>query len=299
METMIFDVQKFSVHDGPGIRTLVFFKGCPLTCVWCSNPEGQCSEPEIMSYPERCRRLDKCVSACDQGALSQRDGVLRYDRGLCNICGKCAEVCYAGAWKVVGRVMDTKEIVAEVAKDAAFYRQSGGGVTLGGGEPLLWVDVVKDLGHQCHALGIHVAVETCGHVPWDAFQAVRGVVDLFLYDVKHMDSGLHAQLCGVGNELILENLQRLLREKLDVIVRVPVVPGLNDSPENMEALSEFVASSGGTRVDLLPYHGYGVDKYKSLGRSHELRDREPPDAESLDRLRGIMTRRGLTVRIGG
>lgn len=298
MEAVVFDIQKFSVHDGPGIRTIVFFKGCPLRCVWCSNPESQDSKPEIMWYPERCRQLDNCVRVCGRGAVSVVDGSLSFNRDLCNACGRCAEVCYAGVWKVAGRVMDTEALFAEVAKDIEFYRQSGGGVTLGGGEPLLWPKAVRELGSKCRAAGIHVVAETCGHVSWDVFEQVSEVIDLFLYDLKHMDSNLHTRLCGAGNELILENLQRLLREKSDVVVRVPVVPGRNDSEENIEAIAKFVSRNGGTRIDLLPFHRFGAAKFNRLGRRDALVGTDPPGVEAIQRLRDLVGEYGLTLGVG-
>lgn len=299
LEALVFDIQKFSMHDGPGIRTLVFFKGCPLRCVWCSNPEGQSELPELVLNPARCRRLMRCVPACPRDALSLVDDSLCIDRAKCDLCGDCVNACYAGAWRIVGERLNTEHLLREIIKDQPFYRQSSGGVTLGGGEPLLRPEVVAELAAKCHRCGIHVAVETCGHVPWESVETARTGTDLFLYDLKHMNPAVHRGVCGVDNELLLGNLKRLLQGGADVVVRVPVIPGVNDSEENLLATARFVAVHGGERIALLPYHDYGSAKFARLGRSYELKDVTPPSHEALEGMRTLMEACGLAVSVGG
>jgi len=300
-EAMIFDIQKFSVHDGPGIRTLIFLKGCPLRCLWCSNPESQSSLPELVFYPERCRRLNRCLEVCPTHAISVKENSLVLNKDLCTLCGKCVEACYAGAWKIFGQWVDVGYVMKEIEKDILFYRNSAGGVTFGGGEPLLWPDFVREVSQECKKKGIPVAVETCGHVPWRNFEKVIDVLDLIMYDIKHMDSAIHKKLCGVPNELILENIKSLSKRKVDIIIRVPIIPNINDSNYNIHDTAGFVASLNGSvkRVEILPYHKFGEKKYGRLGREYELTDVEVPEQQYMEEIKTEMEVNGLTVKIGG
>jgi pyruvate formate lyase activating enzyme len=261
----VFDVQRFSLHDGPGIRTVVFLKGCPLRCAWCANPESQQPGAQIAWFANLCAGCGRCAAACPRGAVTMDEGRPLTDRRLCAACGACAAACSRGARRLMGRELTVDEVMAEVRRDAPFFRRSGGGVTFSGGEPLAQPGFLLEALRRCRRWGYHTAVETCGHVRWQDMAAAADVTDLFLYDLKQLDQARHAELTGLGNELILRNLERLLALGADVTVRVPVVPGANDDQESFAALSAFVADHTALRrVELLPYHPLGAHKYDAL-----------------------------------
>jgi len=302
MEATIFDVQKFNVHDGLGLRTLIFMKGCPLACIWCSNPESQSITPELLFYEEKCIRSNKCFEVCPTHAIVQKENRLVLDKSLCSLCGKCVEACYAGAWQMSGRVVDEDYILKEIEKDVPFYKSSGGGVTFSGGEPLLHADFIKSVASRCQSEGINVAIETCGYVPWKNFEKVLGNVDLVMFDIKHMDPKIHKKLCGRSNLSILRNLRNLSqRGDVEVIVRFPVIPGLNDSDDNINDTARFVASLNGNikRVEVLPYHNYGENKYRRLGKTYLLKGLASPSDEYMQAIKSTMEGYGLNVQIGG
>ncbi len=295
----IFDIQRFSVHDGPGIRTLVFVKGCPLACLWCSNPESQRSAPELLFDASKCLACGACLQACSHGAVRRTGDTLAYDRDGCLACGICADVCPAEARTVAGRLATADEIVAEVLKDALFFTNSGGGVTLGGGEPLAQVDFARQILHRCRAHGIHTAIETCGHVPWEAFEAILTVTDLFLYDLKHLDAGALSTQTGGDVALILSNLERLTSAGGAVTVRVPVVPGFNDTPENIRAIADHVVRLGLRELHLLPYHRLGESKYRLLGRTYAFSGGVALATPALRWLQAAAEIGNLAVQVGG
>jgi len=302
MKATIFDIQKFNVHDGPGLRTLVFMKGCPLTCAWCSNPESQSIAPELLFYEEKCIRSNRCLEVCPTHAISQNENRLVLDKSLCNLCGECVEACYAGAWKMSGRVVDEDYILKEIERDSSFYKSSGGGVTFSGGEPLLHADFIESVANRCQIEGIPVAVETCGYVPWKNLEKVLGNVDLIMFDIKHMDPKIHKKLCGCSNLPILKNLRALSqRNNVEVIVRFPIIPGLNDTEDNVNSTARFVASLNGNikKVEILPYHNYGENKYKRLGRKYLLKGLELPTEEHMQAIKSTMEGYGLNVQVGG
>ncbi|HEX5643759.1 MAG TPA: glycyl-radical enzyme activating protein [Thermoleophilia bacterium] len=261
----VFDVQRFSLHDGPGIRTVVFLKGCPLRCAWCANPESQRAAPEIAWFENLCALCGRCVEACPHGVVCIDEGRVRTDRRLCAACGACAAACSRGARRLLGRESTVDEVMAEVRRDAPFFRRSGGGVTFSGGEPLSQPEFLVECLRRCRRWGYHTAVETCGQARWEDVAAVAESADLFLYDLKQVDTARHEELTGAGNELILANLERLLGLGAAVTVRVPVIPGANDDRESLAALADFVACHPGVRsVELLPYHPLGAHKYDAL-----------------------------------
>jgi glycyl-radical enzyme activating protein len=301
----VFNIQRYSIHDGGGIRTLVFLKGCPLHCLWCCNPESQKSEPEIGFIESRCVGSSACgapcVSICPVAAIHlDGQGKPYIDRNACDACGKCAEACGKDALKVVGRAMTVDEVMAEVEKDRAFYRRSGGGMTVGGGEPLAQYEFAAELLKAAHEVYLHTALETSGYAPWSHLEAVLKHVDLLQFDLKHMEPSKHQELTGQSNEVILDNLKKVLSVKSprDVIIRIPVVPGCNDSVDNISETARFVAELGFGQAELIPYHRLGVSKYAQYGLIYPLAAREPLSQEHLDELRRIVKESGLTEMAG-
>jgi len=294
----VFNIQRYSIHDGAGIRTLVFLKGCPLKCLWCSNPESQKSRPELGFIQARCVGADTCgapcVSACTATAihLNGQDKPA-IDRMCCDVCGKCAEACRHEALKLVGREMSVDEVLAEVEKDRSFYRRSGGGMTIGGGEPLAQYRFTAALLEAAGSAYLHTAIETCGHALWEHFTVVLRHVDLLQVDLKHMDPEMHKKLTGQTNELILDNLKKIpsIKEPRDVVVRIPVIPGYNDSVENIKESARFVAESGFNQIELIPYHRMGVSKYAQYGMVYPLE--EPAPQTEIQDLRNLAESFGL------
>lgn len=297
----VFDIKRFSIHDGPGIRTTVFLKGCPLHCPWCHNPESQDMEPGVMLRPSRCIACGACVEVCPEHAISKdEDGVIVTDPRLCRRCGTCTDECFAEARERVGREMTVEEIVSDVGRDTDFYEESGGGVTLSGGEPLMQKAFSAELLEALQRRGIHTAVDTSGAVSWSAFEAVRLHTDLFLFDIKHMDPDRHREATGAGNRRILENLEKLSALGHDIVLRFAVIPGINDGEENLRRTGAFAAGLPVRHpLSLLPYHAAASDKYKRLGQSYTLGNLSPPGDERVAEIAGIFEAYGLEVRIGG
>lgn len=298
MTGIIFDIQRYSIHDGPGIRTLVFMKGCPLSCQWCCNPEGQKYHPEIRFIASKCVGEENCkapcITACPNSAISLSQGKPKTDRERCQSCGRCAEACFYEARHFSGKKVTVEELLKEVKKDESFYLGSGGGITLGGGEPLVQFEFTREFLKRCKEHHLHTAVETCGYAPWAHLEKILEYADVIYYDIKHMDPVKHQELTGVSNDLILENARQLLATRKDqVIIRVPIIPGGNDSEENIKATAMFVVGAGGRMMELLPYHRFGVAKYDQLGRKYELREKEQPSEEQMNRLKTIVESLGL------
>lgn len=296
----IFNIQRYSIHDGAGIRTLVFLKGCPLRCLWCSNPESQKGTPELGVIAARCVGAQTCgapcVPACPLGAIALDErGKVVLDRKTCDTCGKCAEVCGQEALKRVGREMTVEAVLREIEKDRPFYRRSGGGVTIGGGEPLAQPRFTAELLEAAQVEYLHTAIETSGHAPWPHLESVLRHVDLLHFDLKHMDPGQHQALAGPSNELILDNLRRVLsiKEPQDVIIRIPVIPGCNDSLENISASARFAADLGFLLVELIPYHRFGVSKYEQYGMVYPLAASESVSETDIRAFRKIVEHSGL------
>ena len=290
----VFNIQKYSVHDGPGIRTIVFLKGCPLSCLWCSNPESQSPEPELAYNAGRCltpAKCGRCVKACPAGAIAPGpDGTaLRIDRSRCGKCGlDCAAACPAQGLIVYGQEKSVGEIMETVEQDSLFYARSGGGMTLSGGEPLMQAAFALALIREARARRVRVAIETCGCVPWEVLKAAAEHLNNVLFDVKHMKSGPHEKGTGVRNQLILANLERLLTEfpRLPVLVRTPIIPGFNDTEDNARDLGRFLAGHANVSYEALPYHRLGTQKYAFLGRECLMGDVALP-ADAAGRLQKI------------
>lgn len=296
MKGRISEIQRFSIHDGPGIRTTVFFKGCNLHCPWCHNPESMLSSTELQWYPAKCIGCGRCVGQCPRGAVSAGTEGPMFDRTLCAACGKCAMECYAGARIVVGRDVEASEVMETVLKDRAFYECSSGGVTFSGGEPMLQREFLIRMLALCCREGVHSAVETAGCVPWDWFDGVVDTADIFLYDVKHVDDEAHLRSTGVSAGPILENLERLLSKRARVWVRIPVIPGFNSSVEDMDCIAiKLSQQQGFERLEFMPFHVLGVGKYDSLGRNYTYRDCTPPAPAELERYAALFARRGLAI----
>lgn len=278
---LLFDLQPYAVHDGPGIRTLVFMKGCPLACAWCCNPESQVFRAELRQVADHCLRCHRCLEACPSAALTATEGAPVPDWVACASCANlaCTTVCPGGALVAVGRPIRAEAVVAEVARDADFFRNSGGGVTFSGGEPFAQPAFLEAMLRACRERGIATAVETCGHAPLGDVQACEPLVDLFLYDLKVMDPERHATLTGQDNRRILANLQWLAAHAPEkVVIRHAVIPGLNDDPSDHAALADRMLALGLKRLDLEPYHPLGEPKYEGLGRIRSC----TPDAQALD-----------------
>ena len=249
----VFDIQKFSLHDGPGIRTTVFFKGCPLNCWWCHNPESQALGLEMMYQARRCIRCGACEAACSYGAISRNGDFVSTDREKCTLCGACVESCYAEAREIVGKEMTVAQVMTEIERDVTFYDESGGGVTFSGGEPLLQRDFLCSLLMACKDRDIHTTLDTCGFVAWETLDRARRFVDLFLYDIKLMDDAKHREFTGVPNDQILNNLRMLSEQGHNVVLRLPIIPGVNDDEKNVRQTGEFATTLPGlNQVDILP-----------------------------------------------
>lgn len=301
----VFNIQTYCIHDGPGIRTTVFLKGCPLRCLWCANPESNAAYPELMTYASKCVGCGRCIPHCPNGAISigmyrEEKHIAVTDRSKCVNCGACVSACPHSAREIAGKLTTVREAIDKVKRDKLFFDGSGGGMTISGGEALAHADFSANLFAAAHAEGIHTAIESSSFASLDAVELVFRHVDLGLLDVKHMDSRLHKQYTGVPNETILANIRHVHGVlKVPVIIRVPCIPGYNDDDENIRATAEFAASLGpDVAVNLLPYHRLGESKSESLGRPQNL-GLEIPAAEHMEHLKAIVENCGVAAKIGG
>ena len=301
---LVFNIQRHSLHDGPGIRTILFLKGCPLSCRWCSNPESHAFERELSFEAAKCIGCAACLGACPAGAVAKAGLGLSFNRAACAACGTCAETCYAEARTMEGREMSAEEAVAEVCKDEPFFRRSGGGLTVGGGEPLCQPDFAAAVLAGVRSRGLSTAVETSGHVPWESFAGVLPVTEYFLFDIKHTDAEKHKRFTGADTCLIQENLGKLTSVHPCVIARTPVVPGFNSSAEELLGIADVAVSHGIAEINFLPYHGYGSGKYGLLGKTYPMKSLMPlPGTQEiialLESVKPDIQARGLKVKIGG
>jgi pyruvate formate lyase activating enzyme len=309
----VYDIQGFSVQDGPGIRTTVFLKGCPLRCPWCHSPESQEFHAQLCWVSMKCVGIEecgKCLDACAKGAVSPgqfsqhaatRKSIqhIHIDRTICDDCGDCAEVCYRNALYMCGTDYTVEDLLHRVLKDRPFYEQSGGGVTISGGEPLSQPEFVLQLLKRLKECGIHTALDTTGHTKYDVIEKVLPYTDLFLYDLKHMDSGRHKTMTGVPNERILENAHKIAQAGGRMQIRVPVIPDFNDSPDSIRETGIFSKSLGDavTVIQLLPYHNLGVMKYHRIHDGRIVLEAAPPTDEKIRSLKELLESLGLPVTV--
>jgi pyruvate formate lyase activating enzyme len=307
MTGIVFDIQRFSIHDGPGIRTTVFLKGCSLHCFWCHNPESIRPKPEIQFFPEKCIGCGECLLVCPHGARIVQDGNIHYLRQACQACGECVETCYAGATTIIGQEMTVDEVMTEVLRDRAFYETSDGGVTLSGGEPVIQRDFAWAILERCKAEGLHTAIETAGNYPWDFLESLLPVTDLVMMDLKHMDSDQHRRATGVANERILANARRLTETDRAILFRTPVIPTVNDTSEAIGAIAGFVYALASARAkngfgpaasigfELLPFHRLAADKYRSLGLDYRASQLQTLTKETMIALTEVARSHGVPI----
>ena len=285
----IFDIKRFAVHDGPGIRTTVFFKGCPLRCHWCHNTESMKIGRQIVFFENKCIGCFECVKRCPEGCIEFTPEGREYDRDKCTLCGTCVEYCYAEATVMEGKIVSVEEVIEEVKKDMPFYENSDGGVTLSGGEPTMQSDFCLAVLRESKKEGMHTTLDTCGQVKWETLEKILEYVDLVLFDIKKMDPQKHEELTGLSNETILSNLKKIDQLGIPIEIRMPMIPGLNDSEENLSAVAQFLSDMKNVkRVKLLPYHRLGEGKYDRLDMEYSLVDIEPPDKERMEQLTEFM-----------
>ena len=301
MNGLIFDIKRYAINDGPGIRIVIFFKGCNLDCAWCHNPEGVAAGIEKMYARSKCILCGTCVGACHENAITIDTDKIVTDTLLCTLCGKCAEVCPTKAIEMSGNPMSVTEIMDEIGKERIFFEQSGGGVTFSGGEPLIQSEILMQLLEECGNRGIHRTVDTAGHVKTQTMLEVASRTDLFLYDLKIMDPKMHERWCGVGNELILHNLKALSETGARIIIRVPLIGDVNDSEENIRQTAEFINSLAGDKkeVHLLPYHRIAEPKYEKLGRGVDFELFPETEERTKQRIVEIFRENGIVATVGG
>lgn len=297
----IFNIQRYSTDDGPGIRSTVFLKGCPLTCLWCSNPESQKTILQIGHRDSLCNQCGSCVKTCAIEAISLNPGEkgIKIDRELCNNCGECVDICTEGALTMHGKDLTVEEVFEEVKRDEMFYRNTGGGVTASGGEPLMQAPFVAALFDRCHQVGIPTALDTSGYASHSALEQVLAHTDLVLYDLKCMNNDDSIVALGQPNKLMLENAEYVMKSEIPMIIRIPLIPGITEKTENLQKIAEFVKRvNPSTPVSVLPYHRFGVSKYRMMDMNYELGELEPIPKERLAQVAEIFDSLKLECEIG-
>ena len=298
---IVFDIQRFSLHDGEGIRTIVFLKGCSLNCMWCSNPESKKQNPQLLYWQSKCIGCKACLDKCKHGALSWDGHGISIDRTLCLDCGDCCETCYAEALIMNGVAMTVSEVLDEVRRDKVFYSVSGGGLTLSGGEPLMQPEFARELLKLAKKEGISTALETAGHYPLEVLQMVDPFVDTYLFDVKHTERQKHKAFVGADNNLILNNLKWLAENKRNIIIRVAVIPGFNDDRETLQSIVDLAKKLGVGQVSFLPYHEYGRNKYTAIGDVYsynKISGTISLDMDEFVRIKDSLDTGGIRINVG-
>lgn len=299
----VFDILKYAVHDGPGIRNTVFLKGCPLSCWWCHNPESQSIEKQVLVYPNKCIMCDECFKVCKVNALKRIDGKMSIDRKLCVRCGDCADVCFPEALVLDTDIMTVKEVIEEVIKDEDFYERSKGGVTVSGGEPFVQFDFLIELLKGLKSKSLHTVVDTSGYTKIENLLEASKYTDLFLYDFKMLNNQKHKEYIGVDNSIILENLKELLKNGSKVYLRIPVIPNVNLNDIELNNMKDFILDLPNKenilQINLLPYHKLGEAKYERLNEGYKMDGFDEPSNEDMQKAKMIMEKTGLLVKIGG
>lgn len=300
---LVTNIQKYSIHDGDGIRTSVFFKGCPLKCVWCHNPETQNFKKQILTNREKCTGCGACVKACPSGAIRMEDGKAVTDHDKCTGCGVCTDYCLQNIREIAGEAYEIRDLVKMLRKDQMFYEESGGGVTLSGGEVMCMdMDYIEKLVKELHHHGISVTIDTCGYAPYENFERILPYVDTFLYDIKAIDNTVHKKYIGVDNTLILENLEKLSQAQGRIYIRIPTIKGVNADRESMQAVIDWLKTHNihVAQVNLLPYHNTGSSKYGRLETTYEGDSLSAPDKEEMQQLVDMFQKAGFNnTKIGG
>lgn len=302
MDTFVINLQKCSIHDGPGIRSTVFFKGCPLKCVWCHNPESQAYSREVLYNEEKCSRCEACIKVCPHGAIYKDDGKVCLNFEKCDQCETCLDYCINNAREIAGTVYTAKELVDELYKDRMFYEESGGGVTLSGGEVMAQdMDYIIDVARRCKGKGFHLAIDTCGFAKTENYENILEYADLFLYDMKLIDNEKHIKFTGKSNELILKNLEFLSNNKANINIRIPLIVGVNVDDDNLEVkkMIEFLKPLNIKAVSLLPYHNIGKHKYSRLYKTYEGEEFEKPSDEKMEEIKDLFEQNNFDTKIGG
>jgi pyruvate formate lyase activating enzyme len=295
---LVFNIQRFSLHDGPGIRTTVFLKGCPLKCLWCSNPESQNHQPNLIVRDIECKQCGACVEACPMGAIKLNRAKNReINWKICNQCLLCVDACIYNSLNICGRYMGIRELLDEVLRDMPFYKNSGGGVTISGGEPLAQIEFTARLLKAFKEKGLHTALDTCGYAPWSDISRILAFADLLLWDIKHLDNEQHKRFTGVGNRQILENLERAAKTAR-LWLRLPLIAEFNDSVEYIKGIAILSKRIGAEKISLLPYHKGGESKIHQIGRSYLFNEAKAPTDEHIDVLKEIIELEGVRVSVG-
>ena len=294
----IFNILRYATHDGKGIRTLVFLKGCPLSCIWCANPEGMSFKPEIVYSKQFCIKCECCIAVCNKEAISLTEDGIIIDRVVCDACGDCAVECYSGALEINCRYISATEVVDEVERDKKFFDIAEGGVTLSGGEPLAQFDFAKEILKICKARGINTAIETCGCYQFEFIRKAIRYLDFIYFDLKHFDPGKHQEFTGVDNNIIISNLIKLQKYNVDICIRIPIIPTINDDEKTLKSLAALIKDMPIVKcVELLPYHRLGANKYQKIALRYKLDHIKPPDSSEMFKLSTIFKKNGIKCKV--